>query len=205
MIVLVDNYDSFSYNLYQLFGSLGREVLVLRNDAAGAERINALKPEAVVLSPGPGRPSGAGRCLELVRGLEKDVPLLGVCLGHQCICEAYGASITYARTLMHGKQSEVRLDTGSALFAGLPERVQAARYHSLAVAEETLPEALTVTARSTDGEIMAVQHRTRPVYGVQFHPESILTPEGKRMAENFLACAGRAEGRDGDKPAAGGN
>lgn len=189
MIVLVDNYDSFSYNLYQLFGSLGQEIRVVRNDDMGPEELNGLQPSAVVLSPGPGRPADAGRCLEIVRGLRQDIPLLGVCLGHQCICEAYGARITYAKKLMHGKQSEVMLDLESPLFAGLPQRVPVARYHSLAVDGGTLPEVLAVTAKSDDGEIMAVQHITRPVYGVQFHPESILTPQGRRMAENFLACA----------------
>lgn len=186
MILLVDNYDSFSYNLYQLIGSFDPDMEVIRNDACTVEEIKAMKPKAIFLSPGPGRPSEAGRCIEIVRELGSGIPILGVCLGHQSICEGYGATVSYARDLMHGKQSMVRLDGESCLFKGLPGEIQAARYHSLAVVEETLPECLKITGRTKDGEIMAVQHITDPVFGLQFHPESILTPQGSEIIKNFL-------------------
>lgn len=190
MILLIDNYDSFSYNLYQLVGALYPDIRVERNDALTVEEIEKLKPKAIILSPGPGKPSEAGRCIEIVQKLGKKIPILGVCLGHQAICEAYGGVVSYAKQLMHGKQSDAELDLKSPLFIGLPRTVAVARYHSLAALEESLPECLAVTARTTDGEIMAVQHRTEPVYGLQFHPESILTPKGRTMIENFLKTAG---------------
>lgn len=186
MILLIDNYDSFSYNLFQYVGELGSDIKVIRNDELSVKEIAALAPSHVILSPGPGRPEDAGVIMEAARELPKDIKILGVCLGHQAICAAYGATVTYAKTLMHGKQSETKIDTKSPIFAGLPERIRVARYHSLAVDEATLPDCLRVIGRTSDGEIMAVQHTEYPIYGVQFHPESILTPEGKKILENFL-------------------
>lgn len=186
MILLIDNYDSFSYNLYQLVGEIDPEITVIRNDEKTVEEIRALAPDRIILSPGPGRPEQAGVIIEVVRKLGEEIPILGVCLGHQAICAAYGATVTYAKRLMHGKQSEARLDSGCPLFAGVPERTPVARYHSLAADSATMPQALKVTAVTDDGEIMAVQHRDNPVYGVQFHPESILTPFGKTMLRNFI-------------------
>lgn len=186
MILLIDNYDSFSYNLYQLVGEIDPEITVIRNDEKTVEEIRALAPDRIILSPGPGRPEQAGVIIEVVRKLGEEIPILGVCLGHQAICAAYGATVTYAKRLMHGKQSEARLDSGCPLFAGVPERTPVARYHSLAADPATMPQALKVTAVTDDGEIMAVQHRDNPVYGVQFHPESILTPFGKTMLRNFI-------------------
>lgn len=189
MIYLIDNYDSFSYNLYQLIGEVDPSIEVVRNDALSAEELAAKNPEAVILSPGPGRPADAGICEEVVLKLSGIVPILGVCLGHQAICEAFGGSVGYAKELMHGKSSLVKIDTESPLFNGLPAKVQAARYHSLAADEESLPECLRVISRANDGEVMAVQHAEFPTYGVQFHPESILIPDGRAMIENFLAIA----------------
>ena len=186
MILLIDNYDSFSYNLYQLVGEIDPEITVIRNDEKTVEEIRALVPDRIILSPGPGRPEQAGVIIEVVRKLGEEIPILGVCLGHQAICAAYGATVTYAKRLMHGKQSEARLDSGCPLFAGVPERTPVARYHSLAADPATMPQALKATAVTDDGEIMAVQHRDNPVYGVQFHPESILTPFGKTMLRNFI-------------------
>lgn len=186
MILLIDNYDSFSYNLYQLIGTLEPNIRVIRNDALTVAEMEALEPQAIVISPGPGRPADAGRCIEAIRTLGGKIPILGVCLGHQAICEAYGASVSYAKELMHGKQSNVRLDVSCPLFSGLPEVVPVARYHSLAALEATMPDCLKITARTEDGEIMAVAHREFPVYGMQFHPESILTPDGEKMLKNFL-------------------
>ena len=186
MILLVDKYDSFSYNLYQLAGSLNPDIQVVRNDALTVEEIMELRPEAIILSPGPGKPCDAGRCVEIVQKLAGVVPILGVCLGHQAICEACGATVSYAKELMHGKQSMAQLDRDSYVFHDLPEVIPVARYHSLAVLEETLPESLKVIARADDGEVMAVQHREYPVYGLQFHPESIMTPDGKQILKNFL-------------------
>ena len=185
MTLLIDNYDSFSYNLYQLVGALGPPVRVIRNDEMTIEEIRALHPGRIILSPGPGRPEDAGITMAAVQ-LGQEVPLLGVCLGHQAICAAFGGTVTYARQLMHGKQSRVTFDRSCPLFRGLPEQGLVARYHSLAVAADTLPPELKATARTEDGEIMAVQHRQYPIYGVQFHPESIMTPEGKAMLKNFI-------------------
>ena len=187
MILLIDNYDSFSYNLYQYLGTLDDDVKVIRNDALSVEEVAALKPSRIILSPGPGYPKDAGVCVDVARQLAGTVPIMGVCLGHQAICEAFGATIAHAPQLMHGKQSEMRLDTNSALFAHLPNRIKAARYHSLAVVEDTLPECLAVTARAPDGTVMAVEHRELPVYGVQFHPESVMTPDGMQILKNFLS------------------
>lgn len=186
MILLIDNYDSFSYNLFQYVGELGSDIKVIRNDELSVKEIAALAPSHVILSPGPGRPENAGVIMEVARKLPKNTKILGVCLGHQAICAAYGATVTYAKTLMHGKQSETQIDMESPIFVGLPQQIRVARYHSLAVDEDTLPDCLRVIGRTSDGEIMAVQHTEYPIYGVQFHPESILTPEGKKILENFL-------------------
>lgn len=186
MIVLIDNYDSFSYNLYQLIGSVEPDVKVVRNDAYTVEEIEAMKPEAIILSPGPGKPSDAGICIEVIRYFAGKVPVFGVCLGHQAICEAFGGTVSYAKELMHGKQKEIHPIGENQLFQGLPETFPAARYHSLAALKEKLPEELKVTAESEDGEVMAVEHTKYPIYGVQFHPESVMTPDGKIMIENFM-------------------
>ena len=186
MVLLIDNYDSFSYNLYQLIGSLEPDIKVVRNDELTVEEIEALSPDAIVISPGPGRPEDAGVCMEVIKRLGPSFPTLGVCLGHQAICAAYGATVTYARELMHGKQSEVEISSSCELFAGLFVKIPVARYHSLIAKRDTIPECLEVTAETEDGEVMAVRHREYQVYGVQFHPESIMTPGGKIMMENFL-------------------
>lgn len=185
MNLLIDSYDSFSWNLFQLAGTIEPDIRVIRNDEMTAEEIRALRPGHIILSPGPGRPEEAGVLIDAVRKIH-DIPILGVCLGHQAVCRAFGASVTYAGRLMHGRQSEMRLDTDCPLFAGCPESVPAARYHSLAADAATLPPELKVTALADDGEIMAVQHREYPIYGVQFHPESVMTPDGERMLRNFL-------------------
>lgn len=186
MIVLIDNYDSFSYNLYQLVGSIDPDIRVIRNDRITVEELENCHPKAIILSPGPGRPEDAGICMEVVQKLGAKIPIFGVCLGHQSICKAYGADVGYAKELMHGKVSKISIDPGSRLFAGLEDGILVGRYHSLAAEAETMPEDLIVTARTEDGEIMAVEHRSNPVFGVQFHPESILTPDGKKILENFL-------------------
>lgn len=186
MIVLIDNYDSFSYNLYQLIGSVEPDVKVVRNDAYTVEEIEAMKPEAIILSPGPGKPSDAGICIEAIRYFAGKVPVFGVCLGHQAICEAFGGTVSYAKELMHGKQKEIHQIGENQLFQGLPEIFPAARYHSLAALKEKLPEELKVTAESEDGEVMAVEHTKYPIYGVQFHPESVMTQDDKIMIENFM-------------------
>ena len=186
MILLIDNYDSFSYNLYQYVGEINPDIKVIRNDEMTVEEIEKLNPECIILSPGPGRPEDAGVIMEVARTLGRKIPTLGVCLGHQAICAAFGATVTYAEKLMHGKQSEVRFDLNCPIFKGLPEVAPVARYHSLAAAADTIPEELIVTAKTLDGTIMAVQHKEYPIYGVQFHPESILTPDGKMILKNFL-------------------
>lgn len=198
MILLIDNYDSFSYNLYQMMGVLlekraaaqgidVEELRVVRNDVLSVDEVRALQPSHIVLSPGPGHPKDAGICMDVVRGLSGEVPILGICLGHQSICEAFGGKVGHASTLMHGKRSVIALDTSSPLFAGLPERIDAGRYHSLSAHRDSLPTCLRITASSDDGEVMAVEHRNLAVFGVQFHPESILTPQGEAIIANFLA------------------
>lgn len=189
MILLVDNYDSFSYNLYQLAGAIAPEIKVIRNDAMTTAEIRALQPDAIILSPGPGRPEDAGVCMDVVKELGAEFPILGVCLGHQAICTAFGATVSYAKTLMHGKQSDTTLDPTCKLFRGCPAVAPVARYHSLAAVAETMPDCLTVTAKTVDGEIMAVKHRDYEIYGVQFHPESIMTPDGAQMLKNFIEIA----------------
>jgi anthranilate synthase component 2 len=186
MIALIDNYDSFSYNLYQLLASAGAELEVFRNDALSVDELAALRPEAVVLSPGPGRPADAGICEDVVRGLSGVVPILGVCLGHQAICEALGATVTYAPQIMHGKSSLAQVDRTCPLFARVESPTRVGRYHSLVADDATLPACLRVVARTDDGEVMAVQHAEHPTFGLQFHPESILTADGRAMAEGFL-------------------
>lgn len=186
MILLIDNYDSFSYNLYQLIGEIDSNIKVIRNDTMAVEEIRKLRPDRIILSPGPGRPEHAGILMEVVKILGKEIPLLGVCLGHQAICAAFGAEVTYAKELMHGKQSDVQFDLQCPLFKGCPQMAPVARYHSLAVNTTTIPEELKITAVTADGEVMAVRHREFPIYGVQFHPESIMTPDGKKMLENFI-------------------
>jgi anthranilate synthase/aminodeoxychorismate synthase-like glutamine amidotransferase len=180
---MLDNYDSFTFNLVHLFEELGAEVAVYRNDAITVEEAEALGPDRLVVSPGPGRPEDAGISVELIRALAPRVPTLGVCLGHQAIVEAFGGTVGQAQALLHGKASVVRHD-GEGIFAGLPEEIEAGRYHSLAAVE--VPDELVVTARTDDGEVMAVRHRRYRIEGVQFHPESVLTPTGPTMGENFL-------------------
>ncbi len=212
MILLIDNYDSFSYNLYQLVGEamleagqMHREnpedgdLQVIRNDALTIAQIADRRPAGIILSPGPGKPSESGVCEEVVQTLgrgrltrqeagdtAKAIPILGVCLGHQAICESFGATVSYAKELMHGKQSQTKLDADCPLFAGLPETIGAARYHSLAVKKQTLPPELKVTAAADDKEVMAVMHTKFPIFGLQFHPESIMTPQGSGILKNFL-------------------
>ena len=186
MTLLIDNYDSFSYNLYQLVGALSQDIKVIRNDEMTLEEIRALHPDRIIISPGPGRPEDAGIIIEAVKELGKDIPILGVCLGHQAICAAFGATVTYAKRLMHGKQSLAKVQNDTPLFLGLPDTLPVARYHSLAADPDTIPDCLVVTAYTDDGEVMAVQHKTYPIFGVQFHPESIMTPDGRIMLKNFM-------------------
>ncbi|MDR2493483.1 MAG: aminodeoxychorismate/anthranilate synthase component II [Coriobacteriales bacterium] len=209
MILLIDNYDSFTFNLYQMIGALDPDVEVVRNDTYDVSRLIAMRPSHMVLSPGPGRPKDAGVCLDLVRVLAADAgsptlpALLGVCLGHQALCEALGAQIVRAPRPWHGKPSTVGLETKSLLFTGLPGRIMAARYHSLVADAATIPPTLRCTAHTDDGLVMAVEHTTLPLFGVQFHPESILTPYGGQILRNFLhagamrhVCANAAQHRD---------
>ncbi len=186
MLVLIDNYDSFAYNLYQMLGVITSNITVIRNDAQTVPEIIALQPTHIVLSPGPGKPSEAGICIELIQKLPKDIPLLGVCLGHQAIFEAFGGTVSYAKELMHGKQSRVHQILPSPLFKDMPQDFLVARYHSLAGLKHTLPQELQCTAHSDDGEIMAVEHKERPIFGLQFHPESIMTPQGSTLLKNFM-------------------
>ncbi len=184
MILLIDNYDSFSYNVFQLVGTITEDMKVIRNDELTVEEIKKLRPDAIIISPGPGRPENAGVCEEVVRQI--NVPILGICLGHQAICEAFGGRITYAKQLMHGKQSVAETDKECILFKGLEEKITVARYHSLSADAATLPACLKVTAKTADGEIMAVEHKEKPIYGLQFHPESVLTPKGLEILKNFV-------------------
>ncbi|HEX4993529.1 MAG TPA: aminodeoxychorismate/anthranilate synthase component II [Methylomirabilota bacterium] len=186
MILVLDNYDSFTYNLVQYLGELGARIRVARNDALTSDDVEALVPEGIVISPGPGSPDGAGISLELIRRFYARVPILGVCLGHQAIGQAFGGTVARARRQMHGKTSPITHD-GRGVFRGLPPRFEATRYHSLVVLEAGLPTDLEITARADDGEIMGLRHRHYPVEGVQFHPESILTSQGKALLTNFLA------------------
>jgi len=184
MLLMLDNYDSFTYNLVHLFEELGAEVKVFRNDAITPDEAEALSPTHLVVSPGPGRPEDAGVSVELIRRLGPTVPTLGVCLGHQAIVEAFGGEVGQAKALLHGKSSPVEHD-GKGVFAGLPDPFEAGRYHSLAAL--TVPDDLEITARTPDGEVMGVRHRELPIEGVQFHPESVLTPLGKDLLRNFIS------------------
>ena len=185
MIALIDNYDSFTYNLVQYLGELGAEVSVFRNDAVAVEEIIRLGPAGLVISPGPGGPGEAGISLEAIRAFRDRVPILGVCLGHQCIGQAFGGRIVHAQALMHGKTSRIR-HNGKGIFSMIENPMTATRYHSLAVERATLPDEIEVCAESEDGEVMGIRHRERPVFGVQFHPESILTEHGHALLRNFL-------------------
>ncbi len=190
MILIIDNYDSFSYNLYQLIGEINPDIKIIRNDEMTCKEIEELKPDYIVLSPGPGKPKDAGITIEAVNYFKGKVPILGVCLGHQSICEAFGATVTYAKKLMHGKQSLIKVDKDAAIFKNIElkdnDSLTVGRYHSLAAATENFPEELKVIAKTHDGEIMAVKHKKYEIYGLQFHPESILTPDGKKMISNFF-------------------
>jgi anthranilate synthase component 2 len=189
MILMIDNYDSFTYNLVHYLNELGAETQVYRNDALSAEAALALRPEAILLSPGPCTPNEAGICLALIAEAPADLPILGVCLGHQSIGQAYGGEVIRAKALMHGKTSPIH-HTGKGVFAGLPNPFTATRYHSLSVRRETMPKVLEITAWTDDGEVMGFQHVSRPVFGVQFHPESIATEGGHALLANFLDLVG---------------
>ena len=200
MILMIDNYDSFTYNVYQYIGSLYPQIQVVRNDEITIDEIKNLQNlEALVISPGPGYPDSAGISKEAIKTFGKEIPVLGICLGHQCIGEAFGATVSYAKKICHGKQSLIEHDT-DGIFEGINEPVKVSRYHSLAVIEDTLPDCLQVTARTQDGEIMAMKHREYPIVGLQFHPESIYTEHGKRMIENFVNNIGNGQKclRNGD-------
>lgn len=186
MVLLIDNYDSFSYNLYQLVGSIRSDIQVVRNDVYTAEELEWMKPSHIILSPGPGKPQDAGVCEDVIKYFKGKKPILGVCLGHQAICEVFGATVSYAKELMHGKMSVVQLKGDCKLFRGIGAEAEVARYHSLIALKDTIPDCLEVTAVTKDGEIMAVQHKEYEIYGLQFHPESILTPKGRSMVESFL-------------------
>ena len=186
MVLIIDNYDSFTYNLFQLAGMVEPDIKVVFNDGAEMSDIEVMSPSHIIISPGPGRPKDAGICEDIIRGFAGKFPILGICLGHQAICEAFGAEISYAKTLMHGKKSYVHIANGNPLFRGLPPLLEAGRYHSLAVCRESLPDELLVIAETDDGEVMGVKHRDYDVFGLQFHPESILTPDGGRIIKNFL-------------------
>lgn len=191
MVLFIDNYDSFTYNLVQMIGTLQPDVQVVRNDALTLEEIEQLHPAQIVLSPGPGKPADAGICEEVLKHFAGRIPILGVCLGHQALCEAMGGTVTAAKQIMHGKQSVITIDNSVPLFQGLPQQLAVARYHSLAAQRNNLPECLQVIGEDADGEIMAVQLKDTDVYGVQFHPESILTPEGIVILKNFLQLGGK--------------
>ncbi len=194
MILMIDNYDSFTYNLVQYLGQLGEDVVVRRNDETTLEEIEAMAPEAIVLSPGPCSPDEAGITLDVVRRFHEQIPILGICLGHQAIGQAFGGRVVRAERVMHGKTSPV-VNDGRTTFRGMPNPVTAGRYHSLVVERGSLPDCLAVSAETEEGEIMGIRHQTHPVEGLQFHPESILTPNGKRMLRNFLETYVRKEER----------
>ena len=185
MILLIDNYDSFTYNLYQYIGIFHPDITVVRNDKISLSEIREMAPEKIILSPGPKNPEQAGICMDVVKEFYDKIPILGICLGHQCIGAAFGGTVSYAKAILHGKQSEIVHD-GSSIFTGGPSPLKIARYHSLAVTDEDFPDCLKVLARTSDGEIMAVKHKDYPVLGLQFHPESIYTEHGKRIIENFV-------------------
>lgn len=190
MILLVDNYDSFSYNLVQLAGAFSSDIRVIRNDEMTVDQVKNLNPSHIIISPGPGYPKNAGISEALIDHMKGLVPILGICLGHQAICEVFGASVVPAKRLMHGKQSSIYIANGSRIFRGLPPIIQAARYHSLAAQKASLPDDLLVIAEDEEGEVMGVKHRNYEIYGLQFHPESILTPQGATIMSNFLGIGG---------------
>jgi len=190
MILLIDNYDSFSYNLYQYVGTVNPNICVIKNDELTIEKIESLDLTHILISPGPGRPKDAGICEEVILNFKDKLPILGVCLGHQAICEAFGGEITYAKVLMHGKKSTIHIANGSPIFRGLPPIIEGARYHSLCAKRETLPDELLVIAEDDIGEVMGVKHKDYNIFGVQFHPESILTQNGIKIIENFLKIGG---------------
>jgi anthranilate synthase component II len=187
MLLMIDNYDSFTYNLVQYLGQIGAEVVVHRNDAVDLAGVAALNPDGIVISPGPGRPESAGISIDLIKAHSGRTPILGVCLGHQSIASAFGGEVVAAQKLMHGKTSTVTAD-GEQIFKGINKPFQAMRYHSLAVRRESLPDCLMVNAEAEDGEVMGLRHREHPTWGIQFHPESIMTPVGKRLLRNFVNC-----------------
>ncbi|MEI6101245.1 MAG: aminodeoxychorismate/anthranilate synthase component II [Eubacteriales bacterium] len=192
MILLIDNYDSFSYNLYQLVGMIHPDIRVIKNDELTISEIEGLSPSHIIISPGPGRPVDAGICEDVILHFKGKLPILGVCLGHQAICEVFGATITYAQKLMHGKTSAVHIANGSPIFRGLPPILEAARYHSLCAKRDTLPDELLVIAEDEDGEVMGVKHADYDLYGLQFHPESVLTKNGHVIIQNFIKLGGGA-------------
>ncbi|MDD4357430.1 MAG: aminodeoxychorismate/anthranilate synthase component II [Smithellaceae bacterium] len=192
MILMIDNYDSFTFNIVQYLEQMGEDVEVFRNDKITVDRIHALKPQVIFLSPGPGAPREAGITVDVVRKFHKTIPIMGICLGHQSIGYAFGGEIVRAGRIMHGKVSPVHHD-GKTIFAGLPDPFTAGRYHSLVVRPETLPSCLEVSARTAESEIMGLRHKEYPTEGIQFHPESVLTPQGKRILRNFLKTTGRKE------------
>ncbi len=188
MILIIDNYDSFTYNLYQLAGAINPDIRVIRNDELTVEEVAKLNVSHIILSPGPGRPEDAGICGETAKKLASKCPILGICLGHQAICQAYGATVGYAKKLVHGKKSFVHIAKGNPIFNGMAPLIEAGRYHSLAVERQTLPDELFIIAETKDGEVMGVKHRDYNLYGLQFHPESILTKDGSLIIRNFLTC-----------------
>lgn len=185
MIIMIDNYDSFTYNLYQYIGTINPDIMVFRNDKITVDEVLNMKPSHIILSPGPGYPAAAGICIDLIKRAG-NIPILGVCLGHQAIGEAFGAKIVHAPQIMHGKSDIITLNGSCELYKGLGIKAEVGRYHSLVIDDKTIPECLQITAESDDGCIMGVKHTERPVYGIQFHPESVLTPNGMKMIENFL-------------------
>lgn len=186
MILLIDNYDSFAYNLYQLLGAFDGQICVVRNDELTLDEIESMSPKLIVISPGPGKPENAGICVDAIKHFVGKIPIFGVCLGHQAIALAFGAKVGYAKSIMHGKTSQIMLETDSVLFKGFEQKTSVARYHSLSVVESSLPSELKITARSDDGEIMALEHKSHALFGVQFHPESVMTKQGAKMVANIL-------------------
>lgn len=191
MILLIDNFDSFSYNLYQFMGEINPDIKVVRNDELTIEEIEKLNPDKIVISPGPGKPCEAGICEDVIRHFAPLKPILGICLGHQAICEVFGAKVTYAKEIMHGKTSDISIDLTSPIFKGLPQTIKVARYHSLVADISTIPEELKVIGKTDDDVVMAVSHKKYNVFGLQFHPESILTPNGKIIIRNFIEGIGK--------------
>lgn len=186
MILIIDNYDSFTYNLVHLAAAFNRDIRVIRNDTFTVDEIEEMSPTHIIISPGPGYPKDAGICNDVILKMRGKVPILGICLGHQAICEAFGADITHARRLMHGKQCDIHISNGSSIFKGLPPIIQAARYHSLIAKRDSLPDELLIIAEDEIGEVMGVKHRDYEIFGLQFHPESIMTPQGDVIMKNFL-------------------